>query len=189
MRVLDGTNTCRPGHESSTRSAQLISRWGLLRESVPGSAHWWWGGLDGDVVGSLWIFFLGGEGDGKRRRQDTFIMVCFFDRRREFPNTRVVLNITCLSAMSWTDTWCSSFDNLTTSSTYWRQWRASCTSFRHGLHGTVGMVFYAHVVYVTCYFCYMFSLETSSGSSVSIRIYRRVIFGKQNWWSVWMTCT
>eukprot|EP00001_Collodictyon_triciliatum_P181185 32333_2 len=27
------------------------------------------------------------------------------------------------------------------------------------------MVFYAHVVYVTCYFCYMFSLGPSSGSS------------------------
>jgi hypothetical protein len=29
-----------PGHESSVRSAQLIRRWGLLRESAPGSAHW-----------------------------------------------------------------------------------------------------------------------------------------------------
>ena len=54
-------------------------------------------------------------------------------------------------------------------------------SFHHGLHGAVGMVFYAHVVYVTCYFCYMFSLGPSSGSSGSVRIYRRVIFGKQNW--------
>jgi hypothetical protein len=29
--------------------------------------------------------------------------------------------------------------------------------------------------------CYMFSLGPSSGSSDSVRIYRRVIFGKQNW--------
>jgi hypothetical protein len=39
MRVLDGANTwslIRPGHESSTRSAQLIRRWGLLRESARG---------------------------------------------------------------------------------------------------------------------------------------------------------
>jgi hypothetical protein len=43
MCVLDGANTwslIRPGTESSTRSAQLIRRWGLLRESAPGSAHW-----------------------------------------------------------------------------------------------------------------------------------------------------
>ncbi len=41
--------------------------------------------------------------------------------------------------------------------------------------------FYAHVVYVICYFCYIFSSGSSSGSSGSVRIYRRVIFGKQNW--------
>jgi hypothetical protein len=33
------------------------------------------------------------------------------------------------------------------------------TSFRHGLHGTVGMVSYTHVVYVTCYFCYVFLIR------------------------------
>ncbi len=55
-----------PGHESSTRSAQLIRRWGLVRESVPGSAHWWWGGLDGEAfLGRLWMFFLGGRGRGR----------------------------------------------------------------------------------------------------------------------------
>ncbi len=43
MRVLDGANTrslIPPGHESSVRSTQFIRRWGLLRESVPGSVHW-----------------------------------------------------------------------------------------------------------------------------------------------------
>jgi hypothetical protein len=43
MRVLDDANTwsfIHPGHESSVRSAQLIRRWGLLRESAPGSVHW-----------------------------------------------------------------------------------------------------------------------------------------------------
>jgi hypothetical protein len=45
----------------------------------------------------------------------------------------------------------------------------------------VPMVFYTHSVCVTCYFCYMFSLGSSSGSSDSVRIYRRVIFGEQNW--------
>jgi hypothetical protein len=48
-------------------------------------------------------------------------------------------------------------------------------SFRHGLHGEVGMVFYVHEVYVTCYFCYMFSLGPSSSSSDNVRIYR--VFG------------
>ncbi len=50
---------------------------------------------------------------------------------------------------------CSSFDNPSTCSTHWRQWRGYCTSFRHELHGAVGMVFYTHAVYVTCYFCYV----------------------------------
>jgi hypothetical protein len=43
MSVLDGANKwslIRPRHESSARSAQLIRRWGLLRESAPGSSHW-----------------------------------------------------------------------------------------------------------------------------------------------------
>ena len=43
MCVLDGANTwslIRPGHESSVGSAQFIRRWGLLRESAPGTAHW-----------------------------------------------------------------------------------------------------------------------------------------------------
>jgi hypothetical protein len=43
IRVLDDENTwslIRPGHESSVRSSQLIRRWGLLKESTPGSVHW-----------------------------------------------------------------------------------------------------------------------------------------------------
>ena len=36
----------------------------------------------------------------------------------------------------------------------------------------MGMVSYVHVVYVTCYVCYMFSLGSSSGSIDSVRIYR-----------------
>ncbi len=67
---------------------------------------------------------------------------------------------------------CSGFDTLTTSSTHWRQWRGCCTSFRHGLHGPVGMVSYAHAVYVICYFCYIFSLGPSSASTGSVQIYR-----------------
>jgi hypothetical protein len=43
IRVLDDANTwslIRPGHESSVRSANLIRRWGLPRESAPGSVNW-----------------------------------------------------------------------------------------------------------------------------------------------------
>jgi hypothetical protein len=50
--------------------------------------------------------------------------------------------------------------------------RGCCTSFHHGHHTEVGMVSYAHVVYVTCYFYYMFSLGPSSGRTGSVRIYR-----------------
>jgi hypothetical protein len=32
--------------------------------------------------------------------------------------------------------------------------RTCCTSFHHGLHGTVGLVTYTNTVYVTCYLCY-----------------------------------
>ena len=53
-----------PGHESSVRSAQLIRRWGLPRESAP-----WSGTGDGEVlmgrrfwVGCGWFFSWGGGG-------------------------------------------------------------------------------------------------------------------------------
>ncbi len=68
---------------------------------------------------------------------------------------------------------------VTTSSGYeLKTVKGCCTSFRHRLHGAVGMVSYAHAVYVICYFCYMFSLGFSSGNSDKVRIYRRVISGK-----------
>ena len=43
MCGLDDSNMrslIRPGHESSVGSSQLIRRWGLIRRSVTGSAHW-----------------------------------------------------------------------------------------------------------------------------------------------------
>jgi hypothetical protein len=36
----DEVEVVKGSGESSVRSAQLIRRWGLLRESVPGSSHW-----------------------------------------------------------------------------------------------------------------------------------------------------
>jgi hypothetical protein len=73
MRVLEGANTwslIRPGHESSVRSAQLIHRWGMLRESVPGSSYWWWGSLDEET---FWVgcgFFSWGVGGGEAETAD-----------------------------------------------------------------------------------------------------------------------
>jgi hypothetical protein len=88
---------------------------------------------------------------------------------------------------------------------YVEQWRFRCNmssghrergfqqprlmpSFRHGLHGALGMIFLCTCglcccmlyVYYMLYVCYMSSSETSSGSSGSVWLYRRVIFGQQN---------
>ena len=64
----------------------------------------------------------------------------------------------------------------------WSLTGSGCESFAevhctclHGLRGAVGMVSYAHPVYVTCYFCHMLSLGPSSGSIGSVRIYRSVM--------------
>ncbi len=91
-------------------------------------------------------FFLGGSGEGKRKRLDTY---CW--------SSRTVSPI--LDALD-RHVFCWSFDNLTTSFTHCRQWRDCYTSFRHLLHGALGMVSYSHTVYVTMYFCYMFRFRT-----------------------------
>jgi hypothetical protein len=161
-------------------------------------------------LGRLWIFFLGGAGEGTRNsrtrttesfsQDDTSLQTALFmlyiivyieqwgfslqhatDNHERYPR----------SSRPWTDT--SSVQASTTrrpvpqieDSVTW----GCFTSFHHGLHGAVGMVFYADAVYVTYYFCYMFSLGPSSGNSGSVRIYRRVIFFKQNWWCARTSCT
>jgi hypothetical protein len=68
---------------------------------------------------------------------------------------------------------------------------------RHGLHGAVGMIFlctcglccYMLYVYYMLYACYMSSSEPSSGSSGSVWLYRRAIFGEQNWLCAKTPCT
>jgi hypothetical protein len=70
-------------------------------------------------------------------------------------------------------------------------------SFRHGLHGAVGMIFlciyglccYMLYVYYMLYACYMSSSEPSSGSSGSVWLYRRAIFGQKNWMCARTPCT
>ena len=57
---------CSPGRESSVRSAQLIRRWGLPRESAPWSGTGDGEVLMGGVLGRLWmVFFLRGRGRGR----------------------------------------------------------------------------------------------------------------------------
>jgi hypothetical protein len=71
------------------------------------------------------------------------------------------------------------------------------SSFRHGLHGAVVIIFlctcglccYMLYVYYMLYDCYMSSSEPSSGSSVSVWLYRRAIFGQQNWLFARTPCT
>ena len=52
-----------------------------------------------------------------------------------------------------------------------------------------GLCCYMLYVYYMLYACYMSSSEPSSGSSGSVWIYRRAIFGKQNWLCARMPCT
>ena len=54
---------------------------------------------------------------------------------------------------------------------------------------TCGLCCYMLYVYYMLYACYMSSSEPSSGSSGSVWIYRRTIFGKQNWLCARMPCT
>ena len=54
---------------------------------------------------------------------------------------------------------------------------------------TCGLCCYMLYVYYMLYACYMSSSEPSSGSSGSVWIYRRAIFGKQNWLCARMPCT
>jgi hypothetical protein len=63
------------------------------------------------------------------------------------------------------------------------------SSFHHGLHGTVGMIFYAHVVYVViCYMsiiCYMSVIcLVQSPPQEAVAVFRYIegsFFGKKNW--------
>jgi hypothetical protein len=166
IRVVDGNaaNTWSlicPGHKSSSRSAQFIRKWGLvtlLRESAPGAAHWWWGGLDGEkFLGRLWMGFLVGTG-GERESVRTgsagsvfagrhallndpiyyvipyilsgggFTTSCFRPSRTKTPNPR--------SSMSWTDTYAV---EVSTTDSQWPLAHTEdnvgtcCTLFRHGL--------------------------------------------------------
>ncbi len=54
---------------------------------------------------------------------------------------------------------------------------------------TCGLCCYMSYVYYMLYVCYMSSSEPSSGNSDSVWIYRRVIFGKQNWLCTRTPCT
>jgi hypothetical protein len=119
-------------------------------------------------------FFLGGTGEGKRTRQGKYCRVVFGGDTRVqtapfglFEERPPILD--ALGCMH-----CSSWD--------------SSTTLLHALKTVKGLlhlvpprtprssgygVFYT-CVYVTCYFCYVFSLGSSSGSTGSVRVYRSV---------------
>jgi hypothetical protein len=67
----------RPGYESSTRSVQLIRRWGLPRESAPGQGIGDEEVLRGSHFGWVVDGFSWWVGGGKRKRQVMFIRVRF----------------------------------------------------------------------------------------------------------------
>jgi hypothetical protein len=77
-----------PGLESSVRSAQLIRRWGLPRESAP-----WSGTGDGEVLMGrcFWVgcgcFFLWGGTGGEEETPGHGLLSRFFAGRRESPNS------------------------------------------------------------------------------------------------------
>jgi hypothetical protein len=198
---------------------------GFMDGDWPGSLslgqHTGDGKFDGKTfLGRTWMFFLGGGGGGEEEASGAVLLSRFRRTTLAFKQTHFLCYI--LYSEKWRFRYCmfqvisqsvldlddldrrmccSGFDNPSTCSTHWRQWRDWCTSFHHGLHGSVGMVFYTlytcgSLVYVViCYMsiiCYMsvicLVLGPSSGISDSVRIYRRVIFGNQNWWYVRTPC-
>jgi hypothetical protein len=86
LRVL-GVN---PLHRSSAR----IYGWGRSRESVPGAAHWRWRFDEEAFSGRLWMFFLGGEGEGKRSSRARFVEK--FSQNGGLQTALCVLYIICL---------------------------------------------------------------------------------------------
>jgi hypothetical protein len=139
----------------------------------------------GDVLGRLWIvFFLGrerGRGNSMSRTTESFSQDDTSLRTSLFSSTSTPWTDMCTVQVSTTRRPLPHTDH--------SEGAVAPRSVTDSTHGSVGMVSYVHVVYVTCYFCYMFSLVPSSGSSDSVRIYRSVIFGKQNWWCVRTSCT
>jgi hypothetical protein len=137
------------------------------------------GKFDGETfLGGLLIFFLGGRG-GKRKNQGTVSMVGRWTTR-VFKQPHFVLYFilssgsfasVCLQAIAngVPDPRCPGQTGVlfrlrqpTTYSTHLRRWRDCCSSFRHGLHGAVGMMFMymrSMLIYVICllhvYVCYM----------------------------------
>ncbi len=138
---------------------QRVYGWGRSRESIPGAAHWRWRFDEEAFSGRLWIFFLGGRGRGRgvpgrvllrsfRRtagsKQPILCYILYVEqwrfrcsmssghRERGFFDPRT----------PWADA-CdvSGFNNSSTCSHFDGSGRGCCSSFHHGLHGVVGMMF------------------------------------------------
>jgi hypothetical protein len=73
--------------------------------------------------------------DIRRLRKSTIISCCERGERRKRTGSSI-LDVLVRHVR------CSSFDNSTTSSIHWRQWRSYCTSFRQGLPGNIEVSVY-----------------------------------------------
>jgi hypothetical protein len=155
-----------------------IRRWGVLRESARS--------LDGG-----W-FFSGRAGGGRENVRSRSTGSVFAGRHTLLNSPIFYVIYYILSSGSFVtscfqtiangdpDPRCPGqtrvlFNTLTTSSTYWRH-TCGPTGPRSATDSTEQWVWcqmsYPHAVYVTCYFCCMFSLGTFSGITGSVRIYR-----------------
>jgi hypothetical protein len=159
----------------------------------------------GDIFGQVVDVFLGGTGEGKRSSRVRVVEKFSQDERA--PNSPVCVLYYMLSSggfvaacllvivkggFSWT-TWAdvcnvSGFDNPSTCSHSDDSGGAAAfvptrtpRSSGYDFLCTCDLCCYMSYVYYMLYVCYMSSSDPSSGSSGSTWIYRRSIFGKQNW--------
>ena len=196
------------------RSNARIYGWGRSRESIPGAAHWRWRFDEEAFSGRLWMFFLGGRGRGRgvpgrvllrsfRRtagsKQPILCYILYVEqwrfrcsmssghRERGFFDPRTPWADACdVSGFNNSST-CSHSDDSGGAAAP-RSTRTPRSS-GYDFLCTCGLCCYMLYVYYMLYACYMSSSEPSSGSSGSVWIYRRAIFGKQNWLCARTSCT
>jgi len=154
-----------------------IYGWGRSRESIPGAAHWRWRFDEEAFSGRLWMFFLGGAGEGKRSSRARFAEKFSQNgglRTALFGVIYYMLSSGGFAAACLQDIAKGVSSILGRPGQTRAMFQASTTRrpvhtlttvegllllVPPGLHGAVGMIFYAHAVYVViCYMsiiCYM----------------------------------
>ena len=106
-------------------------------------------------------FFLGGTGEGKRTRQGKYCRFVFAGDTWVETDPFFMLYIRC-----------SSWDSSTTLFHTLKTVKGMLHLFPSRTPRNSGYGVLCTCVYVTCYFCYMFSFGPSSGSTRSVRMYR-----------------